>query len=193
MAYVDKRDHYRIEDDIQVGWKVVHAGEVDAGRPIEHFETSPLFPLLTELYQLNLEAEDILREVTAQNRQLGGFLHNLDRRVALLARAIVTSEAGTSSLASPARISEGGISFITGQLLPTGTHLAMKLMFSSRLLGIACFGEVRHSRLVESRDDYLVGARFVNLDDATRTLIQRHVLHRQAEERRARLRQDAGI
>lgn len=193
MSYVDKRDHYRIDDDIQVTWKVVRQSAVQDTNAVAYFETSASFPLLRDLYQLDLEASDMLRVINEGNRQLGAFLHNLSHRIELLSRAVLVNDIGEDPAAQAARLSIGGISFVTDELLSPGTTLALKLVFRSRVFGFTCFGEVRHSRLIEARDGYIVGVRFLDLEEGIRNLIQRHILHRQAEERRERLRRDAGI
>jgi len=188
MLTPDKRDHYRLDDEVAVTWRPVTRIEVESTRARDHFETGPSFPLLKELYKLDLEARELLREMAPANKDLGNFLGNLNRRVELLARAMVAAEGERNSFDTPVRLSQGGISFLTDELLATGTCLALKLVFRESILGLTLFAEVRHCRLAEDSERYVVGTRFVRLDPGEEELIQRHIIHRQAEERRARLR-----
>lgn len=194
MHYIDKRDHYRLDDNIQVTYQVVSQTDVDTTPPESHFGDGRAFLLLKDLYRLDLESREILREVSDENHRLGDFLGNLNQRFERLAKAVLADaiDAGPD-LEWQARISEGGISFIAPELLPAGTTLALRMLFHPGLLGLAAFGKVRHCRLIADREDYVVGVEFTRCDPDSRQLIQRHILHRQAQARRERIRADAGI
>lgn len=187
MLTPDKRDHYRLEDHVRVRYRHVSVSQL-ADDPGELFKHSESFPILKQLYRLDLESREMLRAIDAKNRELANFLGNLNQRVELLATAMRASDGEPGGFDSPARISEGGISFVGDKLIATGSHLALRLHFRDSLLALAAFAEVRHCRLAEDGERYVVGTRFVSLPPGDRELIQRYIVHRQAEERRARLR-----
>ena len=194
MHYIDKRDHYRLDDTIQVSYRIVAPAATASSSPESHFELDNSFLMARDLYRLELESREILREVSAQNPGLGSFLNNLNQRIDRITRAVLGDEAPATPAAEwQARISEGGISFIVAELLPPGTCLALKMQFQPSLLGLVAFGEVRHCRLIADREDYIAGVQFTALDPDSRQLVQRHILHRQSEARRERIRADAGI
>lgn len=187
---MDKRDHYRIEDAIQVSYKVVTANE-EANTPVgEHFGLSPAFRASREIHELELEAVEILRGINENNRQLGSFLHNLNRRISLLTRSLLADELEDDEpLPATTTLSEGGLSFLDEQFIRPETRLALKLLFTPSLLGIAGYGRVIHCRLTDAGADYRVGVQFTRLEEASRRLIARHIIRQQAIERRERLRQ----
>ena len=188
MLTPDKRDHYRLSDNVRVRYRLVSKTRV-ADDPGEFFKRSETFPILKQLYRLDLEAREMLREIDSKNRDMASFLANLNRRLELMGQAMRLGEGEPMDFESPVRISQGGISFIADELLSAGTYLALKLSFRDSLLALATFAEVRHCRLAEDGERYVVGTKFVSLPAADEELIQRYIIHRQAEERRARLRE----
>lgn len=189
----DKRDYYRITDDIEVAYRSIRRSEIENTDPGDHFDLGPTFNLLPELYELDLQISEAIRHLNQAEKPLGSVLHKLNRRVALLGRAVIGDQFAETEMPSPARISEGGISFVTDELMHVGTQLAMRLLFKPSMLGIVCFGEVRHCRLVDHGDAYIAGVRFTRIDATSQRLISRHIIHLQAEERRERLRRSVDV
>lgn len=182
----DKRDYYRLPDTILIEFQRVTERDVENASADDFFTSDPNFHLLRDIYDLQLESNDLLRGVTQQNRQLGSFLHNLDRRIELLARSVVQSQSERNGLTDrQTEISEGGVSFLNDSILESGLFLALRMLFQPSCLGLACFAEVRHCQLED--DEYRIGARFSHPDYKTQRLLSRHIISKQAEERRARL------
>ena len=88
------------------------------------------------------------------------------------------------------QISEGKISFISKKMFKEGDHLALKLVFHPTLLGVLSFALVKHCRSLEVNHEYRIGAEFVNLGHENQRLLNRHIIQRQSEERRERLRKE---
>ena len=188
MLTPDKRDHYRLADHIQVKYRHVSRQDTLAGSPERFFKGSSIFPILKELYRLDLEARETLRGMSKTDKETADFLANLNQRVVLLGQAMRVAEGEPTQFDAPARISQGGISFIGDELIPAGSLLALRLSFRDSLIALAAYAEVRHCRLAEDGERYVVGARFESLDTGDEKLIQRYIIHRQAADRRSRLR-----
>ncbi|MEX2489936.1 MAG: PilZ domain-containing protein [Pseudomonadales bacterium] len=191
---MDNRDHYRVKDAIYVSYETVTSGHMKSVLAEENFVFSQTFSASREIYELELDAMDILREVSENNRQLGNFLHNVNKRMTLLCRSLIADElvdndpGGTDS-----DISEGGLGFASSRFLTPGTNLALKLLFTPSYFGLSCYGQVRHCRLTEDGEAYRVGVQFMHLDETCERLICRHIVRQQAEERRQRLRQNSPL
>ncbi len=184
----DKRDYFRLPDSILVEYQFVPDKEVAAGDARDFFTSSPNFHLLKDIYELQLESKELLRGLQQDNRQLGRFLTNLDARVELISQSLVSSTTQDYPLEDcDAEISEGGLSFLSKELIPTGQHLALRMLFQPSFLGLVCFGEVRHCQLTDN--DYRIGVAFKHIDLQTQRISSRHIVARQSEARRARLHQ----
>lgn len=181
----DKRDFYRLPDTILVEHEFVSEHEADNADPSDFFTSDPNFHLLREIYELQLESKELLRSIQQENRHLGRFLANLDQRVEILARGVIQHSTSGSLQDCQAEISEGGVSFICSEHIATGQNLILRLMFQPSMLGLTCFGLVKHCQLVEH--DYRIGVEFKHLDVQTQRIISRHIIAKQSEQRRARL------
>jgi hypothetical protein len=182
----DKRDFYRLPDTILIEFQHINERDIKNASAEDFFTSDPNFHLLRDIYGLQLESQELLRGITQQNKQLGSFLHNLDRRVDLLARSITQTQIQQEGLTDrQAEISEGGLSFLHDTLIESGQYLALRMLFQPSYLGLACFGEVRHCQ--PEADQYRIGVSFSQSDYRTQRLISRHIISKQAEERRSRL------
>jgi hypothetical protein len=196
MQNIDNRDYFRLPDQIHVGYQRVSKTSINSTDAGSHFGLDSSFYLLRDIYELELESAELLRAITDKNRQLGSFLQNLNKRVDILCRGISRDKDESTAQVNPeALISEGGLSFISDELINPGEHLALMLVFQPSTLGLTCFCEVRHCRLTEDRltgdqVNYRIGIKFINLDTTNQRLISRHIIRVQGDERRSRLRQE---
>jgi len=184
----DRRDYYRIQDSVYVDFKVVSLSEATDEPAINHFEVSPRYLLLTEMYELELESRDLLRDIAERDRTLATILGNINKRITIMLAAIASEEIEEEVAPNPwVDVSEGGISFVSDRLLTKNTLLALKLLFDPSLMAISSYGVVRNSRMMDD-GNYSTGIQFINLDNTSQQLLSRHVVRQMAEERRDRLR-----
>jgi hypothetical protein len=186
MQSIDRRDYLRLLDRISVEYSMVTPQFLQDSPAADAFELPPGFHLLRDLYRLDLEAQEIVRQVNDTDRTIGGFLHNLNSRLTLLADLIAVSRM-SNNIPADCNISAAGISFASSEILPVDALLALKLVFASTHLALTCFAQVRYSRL--EGEGYRIGTQFINLDATSDSLITRYIVHKQAEERRQRLLQ----
>ncbi|MCB1644401.1 MAG: PilZ domain-containing protein [Pseudomonadales bacterium] len=190
MDVTDQREFYRLPDNISVDYRLIPPSALLNSSPSDHFELPDSFHWLREVYELEMEATELLRGIADKQRMLGAFLHNLNRRMEILSRSAMARDSGIPEVNQETYISEGGLSFLNGELVREDSRLALQLVFHPSLLGLTCFAEVRDCRLSEDGGQYRVGVRFLDLDMTSQRLISRHIIRRQSEERRKRLRQD---
>ncbi|MFT4721789.1 MAG: hypothetical protein ACI9SB_002968 [Candidatus Azotimanducaceae bacterium] len=199
MQHIHDRDSFRLSDQIHVDYQRVSKTAINSTDAGSHFGLDGSFYLLRDIYELELESAELLRAITDQNRQLGSFLQNLNKRVDILCRSISGNKDENTAQVNPeALISEGGLSFISDELINPGEHLALMLVFHPSTLGLTCFCEVRHCRLTEDhltggQVNYRVGIKFINLDTTNQRLISRHIIRAQGDERRNRLREEHDV
>jgi len=183
----DKRDYFRLSDACKVSYLVVSRSDTQSKLADRFFDPDPNFEILREIHDLTMDSKEILRGISDKNRQIGNYLHNLNKRVELLALGL-NSTSDTRHDDADTQISEGGISFISPRMIKGGDHIALKLIFHPSLLGISCFALVKHCRLIEDSNEYRIGAEFLNLEPGSQRLLGRHIIQKQSEERRERLR-----
>jgi hypothetical protein len=177
----DRREYYRIEDSIALEFRPLKQGETadesgaDSG--------SQLFGLLSELHLMDFESQHLLRHIHERDRTLANYLKVINKRIDLLGQALAQSLLRDIGPARQVTLSEGGLGFISDQPIEIGTQLAIKMVLMPQALGLLLSAIVIHNQV---RDDgrHDIGTEFDALTDAQRQLLARHILQKQAQQRR---------
>ncbi|WP_433766787.1 PilZ domain-containing protein [Pseudomonas putida] len=185
----DRREYYRIEDTIALEIRPLSAPEA-AGQEVLQ-DASPLFNLLSELHLSEFESQHLLRQISERDRNLAAFLKSQNKRIDLLSQVIAITALGHIGEPQPVIISEGGIDFQHPTPFDVNARLSVKLVLMPQALGLLLRARVTHCD--RKGDGYDVGSEFEHLTDAQRQLLARHILQKQAQERRlAREQLDSG-
>lgn len=178
----ERREYYRIED--RVALEILPAE--DTGRQL-----SPLFELLGNLHQLELEAQPLLRQIADGDRALASYLRLQDRRIELIGQVLSHTVLQEMPPPQTVLLSEGGIQFAYPEPLPNDLTIHLKLLLLPESLGLLLSARILSCQS-KTHDTYEVIASFESLSDVQRQLLARHILQRQAQERRqAQARQGA--
>lgn len=176
----DRREYYRIEDTIALEIRPLSASEA-AGQEVLQ-DASPLFNLLSELHLSEFESQHLLRQISERDRNITAFLKSQNKRIDLLSQVIAITALGQIGEPQPVIISEGGIDFQHPSPIAAGARLSVKLVLMPQALGLLLRARVTHCD--RKGDGYDVGTEFEHLTDAQRQLLARHILQKQAQERR---------
>ncbi|MDM8347838.1 PilZ domain-containing protein [Pseudomonas sp. sp1636] len=177
----DRREYYRIDDTIALEFTPLSGAEALASDELH--DSSPLFNLLSELHLLDFESQHLLRHISERDRPLANYLKVINKRIDLLGQAVAQSL--LRDIGTPRRVclSEGGVSFNSAQNLAIGSHLAIKIVLMPQALGLLLRAKVIHCQAL-AEQQFEIGTAFEALTDAQRQLLARHILQRQARERR---------
>ncbi|MGJ7514249.1 PilZ domain-containing protein [Pseudomonas baetica] len=176
----DRREYYRIEDTIALEIRPLSASEA-AGQEVLQ-DASPLFNALSELHLSEFESQHLLRQISERDRTLSAFLKSQNKRIDLLSQVIALTVLGQIGEPQPVTISEGGIEFQHPNPIVPNARLSVKLVLMPQALGLLLRARVTHCD--RKGDGYDVGTEFEHLTDAQRQLLARHILQKQAQERR---------
>lgn len=177
----DRREYYRIDDTIALEFNQL-SGAAAHSSDVLH-DSSLLFNLLSDLHLMDFESQHLLRHISERDRTLANYLKVINKRIDLLGQAMAQSL--LRDIGTPRRVSlsEGGISFNNLQPVAPGSHLAIKMVLMPQALGLLLRAQVVHCS--ERADgQYEIGTEFEALTDAQRQLLARHILQKQALERR---------
>lgn len=177
----DRREYYRIEDALALEFRPLREEEILSGEVLQ--DDSALFNLLSDLHLTDFESQHLLRQINERDRPLASYLKVINKRIDLIAQALTQSLLKEIGPARQVTLSEGGINFQDPRPLPVGQGLALKIVLLPQGLGLLLRAKVTHCRQL-SGGDYEIGTEFDTLTDAQRQLLARHILQRQALERR---------
>ncbi|MGX5218999.1 PilZ domain-containing protein [Pseudomonas segetis] len=182
----DRREYYRIEDTLALEFSCLSETQAQSAEALH--DNSPLFNLLSELHVLDFESQHLLRHISERDRTLASYLKVINKRIDLLGQTVAQSLMGDIGPPKKVTISEGGVSFNNPQAVEAGTHLAIKLVLMPQALGLLLRAKVIHCQAIDE-GQFEIGTEFESLTDAQRQLLARHILQRQAQERRQALEQ----
>lgn len=177
----DRREYYRIDDTIALEFTPLSGA--DALASDELHDSSPLFNLLSELHLMDFESQHLLRHISERDRTLANYLKVVNKRIDLLGQAVALSLMRDIGSPKQVTLSEGGVSFNSPHGIAVDSHLAIKIVLMPQALGLLLRAKVIHCRPLAD-EQFEIGTEFEALTDAQRQLLARHILQKQALERR---------
>lgn len=177
----ERRKYYRIEDSIALDFALLTEDQLSSGEALKN--DSALFNLLSDLHQVEFEAQHILRLITERDRNLANYLKVINKRIDLLGQVMTQNLLPNIGQAQTVSLSEGGINFRHSQAIEKGCVLALKIVLLPQPLGLMLRARVVHCQALD-QGGYEIGTEFEELSDAQRQLLARHIFQKQALERR---------
>lgn len=177
----DRREYYRIEDTIALDFSLLSGPQALASDALH--DASPLFNLLSDLHLMDFESQHLLRHISERDRTLANYLKVMNKRIDLLGQALAQNLLRDIGTPRQVSLSEGGISFNHAQEIEPGSHLALKMVLMPQALGLLLRARVMHCQVRED-GQFDIGTEFEALTDAQRQLLARHILQKQAQQRR---------
>ncbi|MCY1438033.1 PilZ domain protein [compost metagenome] len=132
---------------------------------------------------MDFESQHLLRHIHERDRTLASYLKVINKRIDLLGQALAQSLLRDIGPAQQVTLSEGGIGFTSPQPIEPGTQLALKMVLMPQALGLLMQAVVIHSQ-ARADGQFDIGTEFEAETDAQRQLLARHILHKQAQQRR---------
>ncbi|TDQ40262.1 PilZ domain-containing protein [Thiopseudomonas denitrificans] len=171
----ERRAYYRIRDRIAL--------QISTGAPSG--EDSLLFNLLNELYLLELESQPLLRSISEQQRTLVNYLKITNKRIDLLANALAQGLMKDFGEPQEVTLSEDGICFLDTRHHQPGSILTLRLILLPQAFGLQL--QARIVNCQATGDRFKVAACFHEPSETQRQVLARHIMHKQAQERREAL------
>ena len=172
----DRREYYRIDDQIALQIRL-HGSQNE--------EDSLLFNLLGDLHLLEYDAQPLLRSVGEADRTVANYLKVINKRIDLLGQVLAHNLLKDIGPARDVSLSESGMTFIDDLTHPIDTLLSLKIVLLPQGFGLHIDARVIEHR--HTAEGVQLVVLFENLSDATRQILARHILHKQALQRRLAL------
>lgn len=169
----ERRRYYRIDD-----WVALEILPESQGP-----SSGPMLEILNEFNQLEFDSQPLLRQIAENDRGLANFLRMQSRRLDLLARILVQDM--VKQIGQPRRVnlSEAGIRFPNTEPLPPNSRATVRLLLLPNPVEL-----ILHISILRCHQQdtgrYEIAANFEGITDLQRQQLARHILQKQAVERR---------
>lgn len=190
MSDVDIRDFFRLEDALPCEYKLISSDQIATQDPETLFDYSEEIQLIGQLKMLQRQGKGLLERVDVQNAEMAAYLKNLDQQVELIGRRVLFNEIQTPDnfRSELIDLSVGGAGLCIEELLPEQSYVALRVLFDEGAWVLTCFARIRYSRMHKGSRQYRSGIEFVSLPLEYQKLINRYLLNRQTDARRAQIR-----
>lgn len=179
----EKRQFFRIQQDVIFNFCPVSNDDVVHSRAEYHFEHSETLCLFTEFQQINGQSQQLMDSIKEANPIIADYLAGLNRKMDLVCQQVLSSQSSIHDVDSGRiDISQGGLAFSSDESIGVESWLALKLIFLPTYTGVITYGQVTRNAL-QPDGSYLIGVRFHSLDDEQSKLIAKQVFKTQIIER----------
>ena len=169
----ERRQYFRIIDEIDVSYQVVDESESDQSHPVEHgFD------------KMNAEIKAALSDLNDDHPAVSTALGLLNKKLDMMI-AVAELEHAQAQLAAyqadEVSISASGIAFPVKDQLANDTLLDLSLYLHASDQRVAIRGQVVGCQAVESdvEPKYCLRVEFIDVDDSTRENLIQYILQRQ--------------
>ncbi len=179
----DRREFFRIDDSIQLSYRIVDSVELSLRLEKLDNSVSSSFTVMTRLQALSQHLSASLHRIEQKDPDVADYLKALDKKVELLGQSFLADEIDlTEQPAKPINLSAGGMSLCATESLEISTQLEIKMLLLPSFTGVLIYGEVVGSEAVPDDADFPWNLRvnFSHIRDADRDALIRHILRRQA-------------
>ena len=181
----DLRNYFRVKSAVKIRTAPVTALDIKEMRWPASLGKSPAMLLLESLRSIEQESSATLRAIGEKNRPIEQYLRNINKRIELIASHLTQADGeARPNHEQNVLISEAGIEFAVRDLSETkiGDTLAMDITLSLSHIALSLYGKVINIR--DSKGKYLIGVEFVEVNEADRQQLAKHVIQQQMQDKR---------
>jgi hypothetical protein len=179
----EKRQFFRIEQDVIFNFCSVSSDNVNHNRPEQHFEHTETLCLFSEFQHIDNNSAQLLESIKRDNPLIAEYLNAINQKMDLVCQQVLSTQSSIHDVDSGrVDISQGGLAFSCDHSIGVENWVAIKLIFLPSYTGIVCYGQVTRNVLQED-NSYLIGARFHNLTEDQSKIIAKQIFTTQIMER----------
>lgn len=185
----ERRSYFRIDDDIVLQYRLVSEEDIESSNDKASRRIANSFTIKARFAALEQKLRPVRNQLEQHSEELVTYLKTIDEKLDLLADIIF--ETGHDLINMPTQrvsLSAGGTSFYAQKPLELGALLQLWLLLPPSKTGIITYATVAYCKRSDEqwigRYAYKIGVEFKYLREEDSDLIIRHVLNKEADERR---------
>ncbi len=178
----ERRNYFRLQDRVAIEIKPLDAERaLDPAAPLADAGTRR-FRLISELESLNAETQSLLSAISQRDPQMARFLRLMERKLHLIAEASIDQDdEPLPDNEQDVSLSAGGVSFSSRTPASPGEFLSIRMLLLPERAGLLLKSKVVSVR--ERDDHFAVRCEFINMSEAERAVITRHLMKSETRQR----------
>ncbi len=181
----DRRRFFRIDDEVNLFYKIVDEQEVFSASQVTNDLLSNC-SLVTALDMLDQESRLVMYRIEKNDPEIAEYLKIQESKISLIAQAVMSqgNDFSKGDMRN-ANISASGLAFECENLIKEGDFLEIKLLLTSCLAVIVIYGKVVYCKETEKGEavmPYLIGIDYINMKEQDREVLIKHVVKRQMQQ-----------
>lgn len=187
----ERRSYFRVDESIALEYREVDEQIANREEAETIFPDAAAIALHSELKRIDSENTQLLYQLKNGNRALGEYLHNLNRKIELLAQKLMADykPPALTQITRQVSLSEGGIAFGSAKPIAQGSYIALRLTFLPSYAGLVIFAKIIRCELCKA-GDYQIAAKFHCARDAQLRVIGQQIMRAQMADRRQQQAKD---
>lgn len=180
-----RRSYFRIDENIALEYKEVDQHTANQQDVEKLYPDSAALALHGELKKIDSENTQLLYQLKNGNRALGDYLHNLNRKIELLAQQLMSEHKppALTHITRQVNLSEGGIAFGSSKPIAPDSYVALRLTFLPSYAGLVVFAKIIRCELCKA-GDYQIAAKFYRAKEAQLQIVGQQIMRAQLADRR---------
>jgi len=186
----ERREYFRIEDEVALDYRLISQSEADQlverlrSRAVDRFTAAASFAATTR------QMAHMIHKVQTESPELARCLQALDNKLNMVAQLFVSEEMGLDE--QPTRqvnLSAGGVAFRAQHEIKVGTLLELRMVLFPSLVGIITVSRVvqcERSGDGNMQFPWQLAVEYDYLREPDRELLVRHIMAKETEQLRAR-------
>lgn len=179
----ERRDFFRIEDDVYLDYEVISEEEYNAASETLANLNNSSFSLSADFATLNNNIHPVLNNIKQLHPEIGEYLEFINNKIDSLGQLLLCNETSfDENKVIPANISASGIMFETETSLQNDQLLKLELVLLPEKIGILIFGKVVKSNKIKEKNSVSVVFEHIRYED--QELMIKHNLNKQMSDLR---------
>lgn len=181
MPVHERRQHFRIEDQVYFDYKIITSGELCSDKSITEDllgQNGKRYLETTQYFQsLDYELAELTQSLALQEPALAHYLNLVNAKIDYLARHLLI---GDKIHLRKVNISLGGMSFKTKDRVKERTHMKVVIYTKPKMIPIVLDAVVVYSQF-HSETQYRTAVQFEDLNAEQEQLLSQHIMLAQAK------------
>ncbi|MEA1868291.1 MAG: PilZ domain-containing protein [Thermodesulfobacteriota bacterium] len=184
----ERRLYYRIDDEVILLYREIPPDELKKIKTNLSEQLVNAFTLDSKFAAIGQEIHLLLIDIKKQSRAMARYLSTIDRKLNILARAVLAQERDV--LDQPAQLvnlGAGGLAFYAITPAELNGVLELRMILNPSCTGILTYGKVVYCNDNSGDVDgfpYRIGVEFCEIENETRDLLVKHILHKEVIQKK---------